>query len=189
MTGMSPLAGLVLSGGFSTRMGRDKGMLPWNGGLLVHHQASALQMLVPQVYISCRPEQAVDYAGPYPLNTDTFPPVGPMSGLLSAMTAQPGSAWLVLCVDMPYIRAEDLRHAMDHRDPKKLATVFRQSDGIVQPLVGIWEPQAFQILLEAFEQQRYSLRRFVEQGDALILESLEGMDWTNMNSPSGIIGE
>jgi molybdopterin-guanine dinucleotide biosynthesis protein A len=181
MTGNAPLAGLVLSGGFSTRMGRDKGALPWQDGLLVHHQARTLASLVPQVYISCRAEQKDDYSGPYPLIADTFPPGGPMSGLLSAMEALPDQAWLVLSVDMPYIGAAALQWIINHRNPQKLATVFRQTDGIVQPLVGIWEPQSFPVLLAAFNEQRYSLRRILEEGDALILDALPDTDWTNMN--------
>jgi molybdenum cofactor guanylyltransferase len=177
------LAGLVLTGGFSTRLGRDKGSLPWQGRKLAHHQAEKLARLLPQVYLSCRPEQEDLYAGPFSTLPDSFPSGGPISGLLSAMSASSDSAWLTLAVDMPGISGDTLRHLLTHRDPTRIATAFRQPDGIIQPLVAIWEPAALPLLLKAWQAQRLSLRRILEDGQARILDPLDGEDWRNLNTP------
>ncbi len=186
MTEIPPLCGLVLSGGQSERMGRDKGAIPWEGGKLVHVQAQKLLSVVREVWISCRPEQEETYAGSYPLLFDQYPSEGPMSGLLSAFHARPASAWLVLGVDMPGIGEEVLRHLVDHRDPGRLATAFRQPDGVVQPLVSVWEPAALSLLRKAWSERRLSLRQWLEENEVLLLEPPGGSDWTNVNAPSDL---
>lgn len=183
---MSPapaLCGLVLSGGFSTRMGRDKGGLPWQGSTLALYQARRLAALVPEVFLSCRPEQQTDYAGPFPLLPDTWPSGGPISGLLTALSAHPDRAWLTLPVDMPGISAFALRQLIVQRNSDRIATAYRQPDGVVQPLVAIWEPAALPLLRQAWETRRLSLRRLLEQADAAILEAPIEEDWRNLNTP------
>jgi len=179
----STLAGLILTGGFSTRLGRDKGALPWQGRKLAHHQAEKLARLLPRVYLSCRPEQEDLYAGPFPTLPDSYPSGGPISGLLSSMNAFPQLAWLTLAVDMPGIAEDTLRQLLTQRDHARIATAFRQPDGIIQPLVAIWEPAAISFLHTAWQTQRLSLRRCLEEGQARILDPLEGEDWRNLNTP------
>ena len=180
-----PLVGLVLSGGFSSRMGRDKGSLPWEGGLLVHFQARRLAGVTGQASISCREPQVSDYEGPFPLIPDTLPSGGPMSGLLSAFAARPGRAWMVLSVDLPYLPMNELDRLRSARDPSRIATVFRQPDGILQPLAAIWEPSAAPLLHAAWEAGRFSLRRILEEHDALVIES-HASGWQNLNTPESL---
>lgn len=179
------LAGLVLSGGFSTRMGRDKGSMPWEGGLLVHFQARRLAGVVGQACISCREPQVSDYEGPFPLIPDTLPSGGPMSGLLSAFAARPHQSWLVLSVDLPYLPQSELERLRQSRDPSRIATALRQPDGILQPLAAIWEPAAAPLLLAAWDKGRFSLRRILEEHDALVLQG-GSAGWKNLNTPESL---
>lgn len=183
----APLAGLVLSGGFSTRMGRDKGSLPWKGGLLVHFQAQRLARAVNPVCISCREPQVADYEGPFTLIPDTLPSGGPMSGFLSAFAVRPAFAWLVLSVDLPFLEPEALDLLRACRDPSRIATVFRQPDGILQPLAAIWEPAAAPLLQEAWDAGRLSLRRILEDHAALVLDG-DPYDFRNLNTPDTLPG-
>jgi len=54
-------AAVLLCGGRSTRMGRDKAFLDWDGRPLWQVQLEKLQQLAPQrLLISCREEQKVE---------------------------------------------------------------------------------------------------------------------------------
>ncbi|HNG90500.1 MAG TPA: NTP transferase domain-containing protein, partial [Saprospiraceae bacterium] len=101
----APLCGLVLAGGRSLRMGRDKGSIPWHGRPQWAHVADLLQPLCQEVMISCRPEQAADFA-PYPTLPDTFAELGPYGALLSAFRRRPDAAWLVTACDLPLLDAD-----------------------------------------------------------------------------------
>lgn len=177
-----PIKGLILSGGYSTRMGRDKGALSWDGGLLVHHQARRLSGIVDNVFISCREEQLETYRGDFPLLADTLPSGGPMTGLLRAMDEFPEIAWLVLSVDMPYLQSSLLLDLTDLAEEKYIASVYQQDDGILQPLVGIWYPGAKSVLEAAFTAKEYSLQKLLQNLNVRILESPRDADWTNLNT-------
>lgn len=89
------LVGLVLAGGRSSRMGRDKAMLPWGeGSLLAHmrqllHEAGATRVLISGDY---REDSAM---------ADLTPDLGPLGGLASVAKRLPDCSLLVVPVDMP----------------------------------------------------------------------------------------
>src|SRR5512134_3524254 len=105
----APLSGLIMAGGFSSRLGRDKFAIPWHGLPQWQYLGNLLSGLGLPVYISCRKEQAASLRGPWPLIPDAFGPVGPAGGILSAMEAVPQTAFLVIACDMPLVDAVTLR--------------------------------------------------------------------------------
>ncbi|MCG8275083.1 molybdenum cofactor guanylyltransferase [Stenotrophomonas sp. NLF4-10] len=106
----APPAGIVLAGGLSSRMGRDKALLPWHGRTLLEHMRGLLRQAgAQQVWIS----------GAYPAFAgipDRVARCGPLGGLYSVAMAIPdGPAWVV-AVDMPRLAPALLRrlHAAHH---------------------------------------------------------------------------
>lgn len=101
------LAGIVLAGGQSRRMGQDKAMLPWNdGNLLAHMQGLLLHAGAYPVRVS----------GAYPAFggvEDTLAGQGPLGGLHSVLRTLPeGDAWVVP-VDMPRLDVPLLHRLRD----------------------------------------------------------------------------
>jgi molybdopterin-guanine dinucleotide biosynthesis protein A len=116
---MSLRAALVLAGGQSTRMGRDKAMLPWHGRPLLDHMIGlAREAGIDHVYVSG------DRPG-YRSIPDLEPGLGPLGGLASAGAALPDGRLLVLAVDMPRLTPGLLRALMDDD------THWRAHDGCV----------------------------------------------------------
>lgn len=72
-----PLRGLLLSGGFSTRMGQDKGSLIWQDAPLIQRQMRLLRSVTDEVLISCREEQRNAYSSHGDLLIDQLPPRAP----------------------------------------------------------------------------------------------------------------
>jgi molybdopterin-guanine dinucleotide biosynthesis protein A len=99
-----PCIGVVLAGGRSTRMGRDKALLDWHGRPLLERQLDALRASgVDDVRVSGdRP----DYRG----IADARPGLGPLAGLAAVAGATTGETDLVvIAVDMPLLQAAPLR--------------------------------------------------------------------------------
>ena len=90
--------GIVLAGGKSTRMGRDKAMLHWNGQPLIEHQLAVLRAAgVDEVHVS---GQRPDYDG----IADARPDHGPLGGLAGVATRLSDDGdLLVIPVDMPLL--------------------------------------------------------------------------------------
>jgi len=99
-TDAPPMAGIVLAGGLSSRMGRDKALLPWCGRPLLVHMCALLV---------AAGAQTVRVSGNYPQLEgiesvpDQVPRCGPLGGLYSVVATLPdGPAWVV-AVDMPLL--------------------------------------------------------------------------------------
>jgi molybdopterin-guanine dinucleotide biosynthesis protein A len=95
-----PVGGYVLAGGRSSRMGRDKALLPLAGKTLVEHAVTKLQRLCAKVSVlSGNPELAA-YA---PLVPDNFGGSGPLGGIEAALLDSEFAWNLILPVDMPFL--------------------------------------------------------------------------------------
>ncbi len=176
------LYGLILAGGHSARMGRPKALLDYHGKPQYRHAAELLEAFCGRVFISCRATQRGMFAG-YDIICDSavYGDSGPISGVLSAMTAtwqEAPSAWFVLACDYPLLEKQDLEQLLAARDPGRVATVFANpGDGGPEPLIGIYETSAAPLLLTWQREGNQSLRVFLKRHDALVVgaERPEGL--------------
>jgi molybdopterin-guanine dinucleotide biosynthesis protein A len=178
------LNGLVLAGGKSVRMGLDKGGIKWYGKEQRYHMADVLKQYCSNVFISCREDQQPEIASGYETLQDTFTGLGPYGAILSAFREQPDSAWLVAACDMPLIDQKTLKHLITNRDASALATTYQSNfDNSPEPLITIWEPKSYPVLL-AYLAQGYSCpRKVLINSDARILKPINAEALTNVNTP------
>ncbi len=156
-----PLYGLVLAGGKSQRMGEDKGALFYHGKEQREYEADLLQSICNRVFISCRKNQDELIESRYTKLYDTFDGLGPYGGILSAFRAHPNAAWFTLSCDLPLLDEKTIKHLYNNRNPQKLATCFHNpTTEFPEPLITIWEPRSYPVLLE-FLSMGYSCPRKV----------------------------
>lgn len=105
-----PCIGVVLAGGRSTRMGRDKALLEWQGRPLIEHQLALLRAAgVDSVEVS---GERPAYRG----IADAQPQAGPLAGLAGIAAAHAYDAeLLVIPVDMPLLQPALLRRLRSER--------------------------------------------------------------------------
>jgi molybdopterin-guanine dinucleotide biosynthesis protein A len=144
-TPQTPLYGLVLAGGRSTRMQRDKAAIEYRPGQ--SQLNAAMQLLRPRVarvFVSVRAEQRADVArAAWEQIVDRGDVEGPIAGISAALAEHPGVAWLVLACDLPFLDGSTLDALIAARDRAGDATAFRSShDGLPEPLCAIYEPGA-----------------------------------------------
>ncbi|CAM3339738.1 NTP transferase domain-containing protein [Zobellia roscoffensis] len=137
--------GLVLAGGKSTRMGKDKGLIPYHGMPQRDYLYNLLGRVCEKTFMSIRPEQQGEFSDDMETVVDENTYKGPYNGLLSAHLQHPDAAWLVLACDLPLMDLLALQELIAARDPNKIATSFAQKeDPLPEPLCAIWEPKAFE---------------------------------------------
>ena len=162
---LRPLRGLILAGGMSRRMGRDKALRTYHGRTQIEHCFELLAPCTEHVHLSCRSEQGErsGYTG-WPHIYDRFLDIGPMGGVLSALREAPHAAWLVLACDMPWVTSDTLAKLVRSRNPYRYATAFCRADPpIPEPLCTIYEPKSIHRLLERLAAGQTSLRRMLNQ--------------------------
>ena len=179
------LNGLVLAGGKSVRMGADKGSLQWHGKEQRYYMTDLLKPFCDEVFISCRPEQQARIDSSYKTLPDSFTGLGPYGGILSAFRQQPQSAWLVTACDLPLLDSETLQFLIQHRNTSSIATTFRSPhDGLPEPLITIWEPEAYPLLLSFMEKGVTCPRKVLINSNTTIIEAVYPQALLNANTPA-----
>ncbi|MEO8315141.1 MAG: NTP transferase domain-containing protein [Pseudomonadota bacterium] len=181
----APLYGLVLAGGRSTRMGRDKAALEYDGLAQLERAYNLVEKLVVRAFVSVRPDQTNDpLRSRYAQIVDKGDVEGPAAGISAAQSAHPEAAWLVLACDLPWLDVATLQHLIARRDPMRLATAFRSlHDGLPEPLCAIYEPAAAAALQEFLATGRHCPRKMLINSDTLLLDQPDTRALDNVNTP------
>ena len=186
---MSPeapaLYGLILAGGASSRMHRDKAALQYRGRSQLDRAFELVSRHVSPVFVSVRPDQAAEPTrAPRPQIVDSAVGHGPIVGIRSALAAHPGAAWLVVACDLPFLSDTALTQLLRERDPGALATAFRSThDGLPEPLCAIWEPAAGSVLDAYQAGDGRCPRKFLMRHAARLLDPLDRHALDNINTP------
>lgn len=183
---MSPLYGLVLAGGRSTRMGRDKAAIAWHGRSALERAFELLSACTARSFVSLRPDQVGDpLRAALPGIVDGAVGSGPVAGIAAAQAAHPQAAWLVLACDLPLVDGPTLEHLLARRDPARLATAYRSAhDGLPEPLCAVWEPSSREPLLEFIASGRHCPRKFLIESRAALVELPDPRALDNVNTPA-----
>ena len=94
--------GFVVAGGRSTRMGRDKALLPWEGSTLLDHAIARLSAVCGDVRILCGPATRYADRG-RPLVVDAIPDGGPLAGIAAGLESAGEAPGVYLGVDLPRV--------------------------------------------------------------------------------------
>lgn len=178
--------GLVMAGGFSRRMGRDKALLCYHDTPQALWTHRLLQQVCPEVWIGCRPGQDLGPANHLPRIHDRGPARGPLEGIAAALAHDPGAAWLVAACDLPRLSLAALHDLLSARDTHAFATAFRSAhDGLPEPLCAIYEPRMLPLLEAALGQPRNCPRKvLIEAGErVLLLAARNDGALDNINTP------
>lgn len=181
-----PLYGLVLAGGKSSRMKKDKSLLEYHGRKQTVYCFELLSRFCEQVFVSNRQDQA-ELIGhkTLPQIHDTFVDIGPLGGILSAMMRTPEAAWLVLACDLPFVNAVAIETLVRNRNPFKLATAYRNADerGQPEPLCAIYEPKARFRFLQFLACGTWCPRVVLAHSDAHLIAQNPAFSLDNVNNP------
>jgi len=181
----APVYGLILAGGSSSRMKRDKAALPYRGKSQLDRVFELAGRHVNPVFVSVRANQAEDPSRAHrPLIIDSQPGEGPIVGIRSALEAHPNVAWLVLACDLPFLSDAALSRLLAERDASVMATAYRSAhDGLPEPLCAVWEPRAAAGLAAYQLGGGECPRKFLMRHPARLVEPVDPQALDNVNTP------
>jgi molybdopterin-guanine dinucleotide biosynthesis protein A len=179
------LFGLILAGGLSTRMQRDKAALEYQGRLQLDRTFELARRHAAGVFVSVRAAQISDPTrSRYPMIVDSIAVEGPIVGIRSAFAAHPKAAWLVLACDLPFLSDAVVELLLRERDASTFATAYKSAhDGLPEPLCAIWEPSAAAALAAYQAAGGHCPRKFLIRHAARLLEPLDTRALDNVNTP------
>lgn len=137
------LTGLILAGGRSTRLGRDKVELSVDGQRLLARTAGLAREFCVRVAVSGRDPAGLGLDLPW--LPDDAPGQGPLGGILTGLTRL-GGPLLVLACDLPLLTRDTVARLAEARASRPEGTVvttyLQTATGYIEPLVAIYEDQA-----------------------------------------------
>jgi molybdenum cofactor guanylyltransferase len=178
------LYGLVLTGGRSRRMQRDKASLEYAGKSQLARAMELLTPLVARCFVSVRTDQLHDpHRAAYDTIADIKPNLGPIGGIHAALHAYPDRGWLILACDLPFLNRATLQHLIAHRASTRVATAYRSSfDGLPEPLCAIFEPRSLKIIEESLADGQQCPRALLSRSDVELLDLPDPRALDNVNT-------
>lgn len=163
--------GVVLAGGKSRRLGRDKAGILFRGTPLLHHALDLLRPVVEQLLIAADRVDRYQVRGAMTI-ADPLPDCGPLGGILGALEQFRDGSVLVLACDLPMVTPELL--AMLVRAEPEATVVIPCSSGCVQPLCGRYHVSV-----------RGDLRQALEKGERRVMHFIRSQQHTCIDIPPG----
>ena len=176
---------LILAGGQSKRMGRNKALIERpDGSRQVDHIAGLARGVCDTVLLSIGECESGGVPLPWPRIPDLHPGEGPLAALEAAAAAC-GGPLLVIGCDLFLLDAPTLACLMANRDPTRAATCYRNRiDGRPEPLCAIYEEPALAKAAAALMNGNRNARDFLESLDPHIIDLPHPAALDGANSPT-----
>ena len=173
--------GFVLAGGRSSRMGRDKALLPLDGSTLLEQIAARVRAAAGSVTLIGPPER---YSGlGLPVAADLIEDCGPIGGVYTALRISPAPWNLIVACDMPAVTTAFLAALLEAaRDADAECFVPETGSGL-HPLCAVYHRRALVALQNAIDHKSFKMHD--------LLRSLRTVAWPvadawlleNVNTP------
>ncbi len=164
------LTALILAGGKSERMGKDKALIDYKGKPHIFYLADLLSLCTDKILISRNKVQLPlpnehhnkNYEIIY--DDDSTDNQGPLTGLISAVKKYPNANFLTVYCDIVNADSLLINKLIKGRYRGKYATCFT-SDNFPEPSIVIFENKANEILFEKYRSEKYSIIKFLKEYD------------------------
>ena len=178
---------LVLAGGKSRRMGRDKAHLLHEDKPQLTRTAELLAPLVDKVWVSVRKNQPADaLRDAYPQIVDQDDDAGPVAGIHAALENHPDVNWLVVAVDLPNLDVTTVRHLLEHASDPRFTAYRSVRDGLPEPLCALYRPAAAEVIRRYVANGIVCPRKILIRNDAELLEQPSPGALDNINTPEDL---
>jgi molybdopterin-guanine dinucleotide biosynthesis protein A len=124
------VSGIILAGGRSSRMGRDKTLIHFNNETLIERTIEKISGIADEIIIASNNTAKYNLAGCVEV-PDIYPGLGPLAGMHAGLKAAKYQHSFIVSSDMPFFTAELVKYLLKHREGY---------DAVVPNARGHWEP-------------------------------------------------
>jgi molybdopterin-guanine dinucleotide biosynthesis protein A len=174
---------VIFAGGKSSRMGKDKALLPFAGfDTLTEYQYTRLSKIFKTVYISTKDISKFGFKANFIQdiqNTNTY---APTLGFVSSFKHLDTDSFFAISVDAPFISKEDIQKIYD-ADSKIYDATVASTKNTIEPLCGIYHKSLEDKFQKMLDEDNHKLRYLLKNSNTKIVDFKNDNNFLNLNHP------
>ena len=182
----APLTAMILAGGKSSRMGRDKGLLKFGEKTFLEHLAVLLGSIFEETFIIVDHKEKLGELelGETKIYEDLQRNSGPLGGIYTGLCYAKTQASCVLTCDMPFVDKIILRELVNFWEEEQDVLCLENPQGRLEPFPGIYARSSRHLMRLLLERGEGAMNRFLECAvvSPLVLKEEKIRVLTNMNT-------
>ncbi len=177
------ITAIILAGGKSTRMKEDKGLMFFNGKMLVQHVIESLKTITRNIIIITAHAGYKQFG--YPCIEDQMKEKGPLGGIYTGLIHSPAVKNLVVGCDMPFLSTEIFNGLINNCEGTD--ALLAEHKGKVEPLCAIYDLNCISHFRSRLEQDQLKITDALEGLKTRVIsfdnkEWFTGNEFANINS-------
>jgi molybdopterin-guanine dinucleotide biosynthesis protein A len=173
------ITGVIIAGGQSLRMGRDKKNIQYSGKTFLERAIELLSNITDEVVISSND----DIPGSFHVIKDEKNGIGPMGGIYSVLKNIQNELALIIPADLPLLDEEILQFLISKYDRNSKACVFEINNQL-EALVGLYHKDILPFMEQQIAMGEYKMQELLEK---IIAQKVNGDafkdKFLNINTP------
>jgi molybdopterin-guanine dinucleotide biosynthesis protein A len=182
------LTGIILSGGKSSRMGKEKGMCLLQGKPLIEYSFDLLKKFCDSIIISSSSND-YQYLG-CQIVKDEIQGIGPAGGIYSCLRASGNDENFIISCDMPMITGDLIQYLLSQK--KDFDALIPLFNGFPEPLCAFYRQSCIPVFKKSIDQGKYKLQDIIKGVNAGFVPVkptdpfYSPLLFTNLNTPGDI---
>lgn len=184
------VSGIILAGGNSRRMGRDKAFLPWGQTTLIEHLLERLRPVTDELVVAVKDARAFRHLKARVVE-DCVPDAHALGGLYTGLRAACHERCFVCACDAPFLNVPLIRFLVEQVDGYEL--VIPKTRHGLEPLHAVYAKSALGAIKEQLRRRHWDLKALVPTLRTLVVgpESIhrfdpEELSFFNLNAPEDL---
>lgn len=158
MNKIENITGIILAGGKSSRMGRDKGFVRINGAYMIEHVIAAVAPCVTSLIIIANTDDYKQFG--YPVIKDIIPDCGPMGGIYTGLLHSSTKQNIVVSCDIPFITPAIISQLATAADDSDVVCVSHS--GKKEPLCARYRKICALKMISFLDAENFKMNEFLD---------------------------
>jgi molybdenum cofactor guanylyltransferase len=168
------ITGVILAGGKSSRMGKDKALIDIHGKPIIRHVIETMKQIFDRVIIIANDQRLYRLFG-LEVFSDIYVDCGPLGGIHSAFFHTFSDKLFIIACDTPDVSPDLIRYVCDFHSSSIAKVPF--AEGTLHPLIGMYHRDCLPILLSHLESNRLKMASFLDAIEAECIPISESLSF------------
>ena len=174
------ITGIILAAGKSSRMGTEKGLLPYESGNFIEKIIETIQPFCDEIIISSNTVH-YDYLG-FKIVNDNYIEIGPIGGMEACLSASDTDKNLFVTCDSPTIKKQYISSLVSSSDDNYITYLSNKND--VYPLNAVYSKSVLPIIKSQISNNKFRVKDLLNLTSTKKVEISEPL--INFNTPDDL---